>query len=123
MIVTPLNQNVTSSSGTISFEVISNVAWTTTSDQPWCTVTPSGTGNGTITAAYQAHTGTTSRVATITIIGSGVRIGGDSNSVRPPPSLIVTPLNHNVTSSSGTTSFEVTSNVDGLQQVTRHGAV
>ncbi len=58
LIVTPLNQNVTSSSGTTSFIVASNVEWTSSSNQTWCTVTPSGTGNGTITATYQSNTGT-----------------------------------------------------------------
>jgi hypothetical protein len=72
LIVTPLNQNVTSSSGTISFDVASNVAWTSSSDQAWCSVTSSGTGNGTITATYQANTGASARTATITITGSGV---------------------------------------------------
>ncbi len=112
LIVTPLNQNVTSSSGTTSFNVVSNVEWTSSSDQTWCTVTPSGTGNGTITATYQENTGTNARTATITVKGSGV-----SNQVvtvtqsGAPPSLIVTPLNQNVTSSSGTTSFNVASNI------------
>jgi hypothetical protein len=112
LIVTPLNQNVTSSSGTTSFTVASNVAWTSSSDQTWCTVTPSGTDNGTITATYQENTGISARTATITVMGSGV-----SNQVvtvtqsGAPTSLIVTPLNQNVTSSSGTTSFDVASNV------------
>jgi hypothetical protein len=112
LIVTPLNQNVTSSSGTTSFDVASNVEWTSSSDQTWCTVTPSGNGNGTITAAYQAHSGTSARTATITVMGSEV-----SNQVvtvtqsGAPPSLIVTPLNQNVTSSSGMISFDVASNV------------
>jgi len=112
LIVTPLNQNVTSSSGTTSFDVASNVEWTSSSDQTWCTVTSSGTGNGTITAIYQANTGTSSRTAAITVSGSGV-----SDQVvtviqsTAPPSLIVTPLNQDVTSSSGTTSFDVASNV------------
>ena len=112
LIVSPLNQDVTSSLGITSFNVASNVAWTSSSDQAWCTVTPSGTGNGTIIASYEAHTGTGSRTATITVIGSGV-----SNQVVTvtqsgvPPSLIVTPLNQNVTSSSGTASFDVASNI------------
>jgi hypothetical protein len=112
LIVTPISQNVTSSLGITSFNVASNVAWTSSSDQIWCTVTPSGTGNGTIIAAYQAHTGTSSRTATITVMGSGV-----SNQVVTvtqsgvPPSLIVTPLNQNVRSSSGTASFDVASNI------------
>ena len=112
LIVTPLNRNVTSFSGTTSFDVASNVAWTSTSSQTWCTVTPSGTGNGTITAAFQENTGTSARSATITVMGSGVsnRVVTVTQS-GAPLSLIVTPLNQNVTSSSGTTSFNVTSNV------------
>jgi len=112
LIVTPLNQNVTSSLGTTGFSVASNVAWTSSSDQAWCSVTPSGTGNGTITAAYQENPGTTVRTATITVMGPGV-----SNKVVTVtqsgalPSLIVTPLNQNVTSSSGTAVFDVVSNI------------
>jgi hypothetical protein len=112
LIVTPLNQNVTSSLGITSFNVASNVAWTSSSDQTWCTVTPSGTGNGTIIATHQEHTGTSARTATITVMGSGV-----SNQVVTvtqsgvTASLIVTPLNQNVKSSSGTTGFDVASNI------------
>ena len=112
LIVSPLNQDVTSSLGITSFNVASNVAWSSSSDQTWCTVTPSGTGDGTIIASYEAHTGTGSRTATITVIGSGV-----SNQVVTvtqsgvPPSLIVTPLNQNVASSSGTAGFDVASNI------------
>ncbi len=69
MTVTPLNQDVSSASGTTSFDVVADIDWTVTSDQTWCTVTPSGTGNGTITATYQANTGFVPRVATITVTG------------------------------------------------------
>jgi len=69
--VTPLNQDVTSSSGTVSFNVVSDRSWAASSDQIWCTVTPSGTGNGTITATYQENTGPSPRVATITVTASG----------------------------------------------------
>ncbi len=113
LIVTPLNQNVTSASGETSFTVISNVSWTASSDQSWCTVTPSGTGNGTITATYQAHTVTGTRTATITVTGSGA--GNQIVTVTQsgvPPSLIVTPVNQNVTSSPGTATFQVASNIE-----------
>jgi alpha-acetolactate decarboxylase len=113
LIVTPLNQNVTSSSGTTSFNVASNIEWTSLSDQPWCTVAPSGTGNGTIMATYQANTITNSRTATITVMGPGVTnqvVTVTQSGV--PPSLTVTPINQTVTSPSGTTSFDVVSNID-----------
>lgn len=112
LIVTPSNQNVTSTSGTTSFNVASNVAWTSTSDQTWCIVTPSGTGNGTITATYQANTGAGLRIATITVSASGVSDQVVTvTQLGTAPSLTVTPLNQNVTSSPGTTSFDVASNV------------
>ena len=70
--VNPPNQNVPFSTGTTNFAVTSSVAWTASSDQTWCTVTPSGTGNGTLTATYQENTGTSTRTATIIVFGSGV---------------------------------------------------
>ena len=72
MTVTPLNQDVSSSSGTTSFDVVADVSWNVTSDQTWCSVTPSGTGDGTIIATYQANTGFVPRVATITVTGQVV---------------------------------------------------
>jgi len=112
--VTPSNQNVLSSSGAVSFDVLSNISWAATSNQAWCTVTPSGTGNGIITATFQENTGTTSRTATITISGSDVsnQTVTLSQSVPiPTPTLTVTPSNQNVLSSSGTVSFDVLSNI------------
>ncbi len=109
--VTPPNQNVTSASGTTPFAVTTSVAWTAVSDAAWCTVTPSGTGNGTITATYSSNTGAASRVANILVSGVGalpvtvtVTQGGTA------PTLSVTPPNQNVTASAGNTSFTVTSN-------------
>ncbi|NLK53347.1 MAG: hypothetical protein GX293_00575, partial [Bacteroidales bacterium] len=97
--ITPVNQNVLSSSGTVSFDVVSNVTWTATSNQTWCTITPSGTGNGTITATYQANTGPGTRTATITVSGTGVNPqnvtvtqSGISNSPPDKPTLS-TPYN------------------------------
>jgi M6 family metalloprotease-like protein len=70
--VTPSSQNVNSTAGSTQFAVTSTVSWTASSNQTWCTVTPSGTGNGTITANYTANSSTTSRTATITVSGTGV---------------------------------------------------
>ena len=98
LIVTPSNQNVTASSGTTSFSVTSNVSWTSSSNQTWCTVTPAGNGNGTIKATYQLNTGTGSRIATISVSGSGVSDQMVTvTQLGTAPSLIVTPLNQNVT--------------------------
>ncbi len=110
--VAPTNQNVTSSAGTTSFNVASNLSWISSSNQEWCSVTLSGDGNGTITATYLSNTGAGSRIAAITVSGSGVSDQVVTvTQLGSAPSLTVTPLNQNVTSSAGTTSFAVGSNL------------
>ncbi len=71
LIVTPDNQNVTFSHGTTTFDVASNTNWTAISDRSWCTVTPSGSGNGIITATFTENLSVTQRTAWITIAGEG----------------------------------------------------
>ncbi len=109
--VTPANQNVTAPAGTTPFTVTTTAAWAATSNSAWCTVTPSGTGNGTLTATFTQNIGASSRVANITVTAPGanpvvvtVTQGGAS------PTLSVTPPNQNVTAPAGNTSFTVTSN-------------
>jgi subtilisin family serine protease len=110
--VTPANQNVSSLAGTTTFTVTSNSAWTASSNQTWCTVTPSGTGNGTITATYTQNTLTTPRVAniTVTVIGLTPIIVTVTQAGVSAPTLTVAPSNQNVTAPAGTTLFTVTSN-------------
>jgi hypothetical protein len=109
--VTPPNQNVTAPAGTTPFTVTSNSAWTAVSNAAWCTVTPSGSGNGTLTATFTQNTLITSRVANITVTVTGLspvvvtvtQAGGTAT-------LAVTPPNQNVSAAAGNTSFTVTSN-------------
>jgi len=71
--VSPANQLVPSEpGGTFDFTVTTGSDWTASSDQTWCTVTPNGTGNGIITATYDANETTVERVATITVTVSGL---------------------------------------------------
>jgi hypothetical protein len=65
--VSPLNQNVLSSSGSTAFEVTSNTSWTVASDASWCAVTISGSGNGTIVADYSENTSSQQRLANINV--------------------------------------------------------
>ena len=71
ILVTPNNQNVTAAAGTTDFTVTSNSDWLAVSNSIWCTVTPSGTGNGTITANYSANSGPP-RTDTITVTVTGL---------------------------------------------------
>jgi len=111
LVATPPNQNVTDPAGTTLFTVTSNASWTVVSNQTWCTVTPSGTGNGSITASYTQNLLTTSRIANITVIVSGLSpVVVTVTQAGAPLTLSVTPPNQNVTTSAGSTSFTVTSN-------------
>jgi hypothetical protein len=68
--VTPAVQTVSSFAGSVPYNVVSNANWTASSNALWCTVTPSGTGNGTLNAGYSENTGN-ARSATITVSATG----------------------------------------------------
>lgn len=70
--VTPETQSVSAEAGTFDFNVTSNSDWTVASDQDWCTVTQNGSGNGTLTATFEANPTTTTRVAKITVSTEGI---------------------------------------------------
>jgi len=113
MTVTPPNQSVSSAPGATSFSVVTNTItpWSATSDQTWCTVTPTGTGNGTITATYTQNTQLPSRVANITVSVAGVTpVVVTVSQAGAAPTLSVSPPNQTVSAPAGTTSFTVTSN-------------
>ncbi|MEI7725730.1 MAG: T9SS type A sorting domain-containing protein, partial [Bacteroidota bacterium] len=74
MIISPINRDVTMSAGEITFTITCPGAWTATSDAPsWCTVTPSGPGDGTITATYTENPLFSKRIATLTVSAPGVQ--------------------------------------------------
>ena len=111
--VTPPNQNVPSTpSGSTTFNVSSNISWNASSDQSWCTVTPSGSGNGTITANYGVNPAVVSRVAIISIAAPGVStITVTVTQSAGQGTLSVTPPNQDIPATPvGSTSFTVTSN-------------
>lgn len=69
--VTPDNQHVTYIDGATLFTVTTNTDWVAESDVSWCSVTPGGSGNGTITATYTENPAAGSRTAQITVTGDG----------------------------------------------------
>jgi plastocyanin len=109
--VTPGNQNVGAASGNTSFNVASNTSWSASCSSSWCSCTPSGTGNGVITATYSANTSTLQRVATITVSASGVASQNVTvTQAGAAPTLTVSPSSQSVTTAAGTVSFTVSSN-------------
>jgi len=95
--VTPLNQNVPATpAGKVDFTVSASGAWTASSDQTWCTVTPTGTGNGIVEANFTENTSVTQRIANITVTIAGVA-----------------PINATVTQAGGSTEVEISGELSG----------
>jgi hypothetical protein len=81
-----------------TIEITSNLAWTATSNEPWCSVTPaSGNGNGTLTITVAENIIFETRTATVTI-----KAGELTNTV------VVTQSGANVVLSVNTTEIEAT---------------
>lgn len=111
--VNPSSQSVTSAAGNTSFNIVSNITWSATSNASWLSLSPSGgNGNGNILAIYTANTSANSRTATITVSGSGVP-SQTATVVQAGSSiyLTITPSNQNVTSAAGSVSYTINSNV------------
>ena len=109
--VTPTNRNVTADAGNTTFTVMSNASWTVTSNATWCTATSGGNGNGTITANYTMNTSVSQRIATLTVMVTGLPAQMVTvTQAGAAPILTVTPANQNVSAALGNTSFTVVSN-------------
>jgi len=106
--------NADSNVGTYSFDITSNNAWTISTNQSWCTISPaSGTGNMTITVNLAQNTSAQSRTATITVRVSNVAvtITVTQSGITETANLTVSPTSYNFTAEGGTSSaFTVTSN-------------
>jgi len=109
--VSPNSRTVSSSSGSTSFSVSTNVGWSVSDDASWLTATK--TDGSTISVTYNTNTSTSSRTANITATGTGgltetvtVTQSGESTY------LDVSPNSRTVSSSSDSTTFTVTSNID-----------
>jgi len=58
---------------TATFNITSNISWSTAFSQSWLTVNPpSGTNNSSVTVTAEANPTTSTRTATVTVSGSGV---------------------------------------------------
>jgi hypothetical protein len=111
LIVTPPNHDAAADTGRTNYTVLSNIAWTVTSDTSWCSVTPSGIGNGIIVATFTANPEVTPRIAHISTFGNGIGpVVVTVTQAGAAPTLNVSPANQNVTANSGSVNYTVTSN-------------
>ena len=71
--VTPTSINAENAANTYSIDVTSNISWTATSSESWCSITPaSGSGNSSILVNVSTNNNESSRTATITIVGGDI---------------------------------------------------
>ena len=109
--IVPLSTTVSSSSGSYSFTITSNISWSVSEDASWLTVTK--TNNSTLTVNYNENILVTSRSAGIVVSGPGVESQTITlNQQGANPELSIEPPSASVQASSGSLSFTVTSNVD-----------
>ncbi len=110
--ISPTSLSFTSSAGSKSVSVTSNTSWTVSSGVSWLTLSKSsGTGNASVSLTTEENTSTSSRSATVTF-----KSGGNSYTISvtqegAAPSFSVTPTSLSFTSSMGSKSVSVTSNI------------
>jgi len=111
--VTPTNQNVSVNSGSITFNIESNVNWEVRDDADWLSKTPkNGNGNATLTVNYENNKLAVNRVATITITGGGITRTVTVTQEAAKAYLNISPAIRNVPANADTTSFTISSNVN-----------
>ena len=105
------NLSFTGAKGSDTFTITSNISWTVTSDQDWCTVSPSsGSKNSTVTVNVSENKSTSSRSATIT-----VKAGDQSQTIAltqagANPTVQLNKTSMAFESANGSDSFTITSN-------------
>jgi len=110
LIVTPPNRDVAADTGRTTYNVQANIAWAVSTDSSWCTVTPSGNGDGTIVATFTENPDVTPRVAHISTIGIIGPVVVTITQAGAAPALYVSPPNQNVSAVAGSINYTVTSN-------------
>jgi formylglycine-generating enzyme required for sulfatase activity len=104
--------NFTDALGTQNVSVNSNSNWTASSNQSWCTVSPSsGSGNGSLAISGSQNTAITSRTAIITVSGTG----GVSQTITvtqngAAPNLAINFTTKSVESAANSFTVQITSN-------------
>ncbi len=93
--------------------ILSNIPWTASSNQAWCTVSPNGWPlSKLISVIASANFSTSPRTATITFSGSGVPSKTlEVTQSAAVPSLSLSPVSLNPGSDAGSTTFGVTSTI------------
>jgi len=114
LFVNPSDQKVKSDSGSATFTITSpsGCPWTATSDHTWCSVTPSGNGNGTLTSIFSVNSSGETRIANLTVSVPGTSPVVVTLTQAPDSCYVsISPADRAVKSDAGSTTFTVTSPV------------
>ena len=112
LLVSSNNFTIASTAGSNTFTITSNLNWSVSSNQSWCTVSPaSGSNNGNVTFTLSANPTTSPRVAIITVSAGSlvqqIAITQDSAFI---PELSVSAEMISMATTAGSGTVEITSN-------------
>jgi hypothetical protein len=110
--VNPENVSATTAAGSYTVNITSNVSWTATSSETWCSITPaSGDGNGTLTIIVAANTAIETRTATVTVKAGALTKTVTVTQLGATPVLSVNTTEINVPASATDSTIYITSNL------------
>lgn len=111
--VMPDNHDVEAASGSVSYDILSNLIWNCSTNVNWLTITPgNGTNNGTIMVEYEENPTIETRIAEILIDGNSLSETVTLTQTGADPVLYVLPDTQEVNANAGTTSFLINANMD-----------
>jgi len=116
LVVSPANRNVSASDGATSFEISSTTTWSVSESANWLSVNQgTGIGDSTLIVNYEVNNLISGRIGMITILADGVpNVMVSINQAGGTPVLEVGPPHRDVTGSSGSTTFNVSSNINWM---------
>jgi hypothetical protein len=106
------NVSAVATAGSYTVNITANVAWTATSNQTWCSITPaSGEGNGVLTITVAENTALEARTASITVKAGALTKTVVVAQLGVAPALSVDVTAINVTAEAADSTVEITSNL------------
>jgi hypothetical protein len=113
--VSPTSLSFTESGGSENISITSNTNWTVSSNQTWCTVSPtSGSNNGTVTIKVDENKNTTERSAIITVKYGDKSITIPVTQTGTDVQLTVSPTSLSFTENGGSENISITSNTSWI---------
>lgn len=113
--IDPTEETVDAVASSTTFAISSNIDWTVTESCSWLSVSPSsGSGNQSVTVAYNENTSIDQRICEISVDGGSFSEIYTLTQLGAIPYLSVNPSNESVGSEASTTTFDVSSNLDWI---------